>query len=202
MESAVSFQTSDKIDIQAAFFQGSDTAVIITHPHPLYGGDMDNIVVRAIAEACQASGCTTLRFNFRGTGKSSGKYDSGKGEVQDVTGAAAYLEKQGLRRIHLAGYSFGAWVLAHIDTDALPAGDMLMVAPPAGFMDFGKARPGTRLKLAVTGSEDEIAPPGRVREVRARLNPAAELKIIQGADHFFSAGIDELKAAVEAFLHI
>ena len=202
METGVSFQTSDKVDIQGAFFQGSDTAVVITHPHPLYGGDMDNIVVRTIAEAFQASGFTTLRFNFRGAGQSGGKYDSGNGEGRDVTGAAAYLEKQGLRRIHLAGYSFGAWVLAHVDTDALPAGNMFMAAPPAGFMDFGKARPCSRLKLAVTGSEDEIAPPGRVREAIARINPAAELKIIQGADHFFSAGIGELKAAVEAFLHI
>jgi alpha/beta superfamily hydrolase len=88
----------------------SDRGVVITHPHPLYGGDMFNNVVEAIVQAYQEKGHSTLRFNFRGVGQSEGAYDNGIGEQENVRAALEYLSLLGTMSIDLAGYSFGAWI--------------------------------------------------------------------------------------------
>lgn len=201
-EQRVSFKTEDNLELEGAFFKGSDNAVLIAHPHPVYGGDMENMVVREITAIYRARGWSTLRFNFRGTGKSGGSHSGGAAEQKDIKAAAEFLKEKGARRIDMAGYSFGAWVLAHTDTSGLCDGRMVMISPPAAMMDFSKARPCSRLMLAVTGSEDAIAPPGHVRQVISRLNPEAELKVIKGADHFFSNRLEELKASIDELLHI
>lgn len=82
-----------------------DRAAVITHPHPLYGGDMHNTVVTAIARAYRLRGWATLRFNFRGVGGSQGEYDEGRGEQEDLKAAIAYLQSRDKHRIDLAGYS-------------------------------------------------------------------------------------------------
>lgn len=202
MEQNIFFNSSDKIKLEGALFSGTDNAVILAHPHPLYGGSMDNIVIEEMAAACRARGLTTLRFNFRGAGKSSGAYDHGKGEQKDLIAAADYIRGQGAGKIDFAGYSFGAWVLAHAPLDDLPPGRVLMVAPPAAMMNFDGLRPCPRLKLVITGSEDEIAPPVRVEKLLSRLNPEADFRVIAGADHFFSRGMEELKGAVSQFLQV
>ncbi|WP_372678406.1 alpha/beta hydrolase, partial [Desulfosarcina sp.] len=111
-ESFIQFQ-SGKWEIEG-FYQADhpQKGVVITHPHPLYGGDMFNPVVGAIVAAYQKSGFTTLRFNFRGAGKSTGIYDQGIGEQADVASAILFMESEGLQEVHLSGYSFGAWVNA------------------------------------------------------------------------------------------
>ena len=117
MEKITTF-ISDSFEIEGQLFEGDKKrGVVITHPHPLYGGDMQNNVVGAISLACQKIGFTTLKFNFRGVGGSQGNYDDGNGEQEDVRAAVAYLADTGIRQIDLAGYSFGAWV-----PDLLPAG--------------------------------------------------------------------------------
>ncbi|MFW6081203.1 MAG: alpha/beta hydrolase [Desulfosalsimonas sp.] len=202
LEKSVFFKTSDGVDLEGAFFKGSDNAAVIAHPHPLYGGNMENMVVRELAAIYQARRWSTLRFNFRGAGKSGGTYDEGKKEQQDVRAAVKYMQDSGALRVDLAGYSFGAWVLAHTDTSDLAEGSIIMISPPAAMMDFSQAPPCSRLKLAVTGSEDAIAPPGTVRKVLARLNPGADLRVIKGADHFFSNRAAELKSVMDEFLLI
>ena len=89
--------------------EGCTNAVVIAHPHPLYGGTMDNAVVTATTRAANAAGSQTLRFNFRGTGQSQGKHDEGKGEVEDLAAALSWSQ-QHFRpdSLWLAGYSFGA----------------------------------------------------------------------------------------------
>ena len=81
-----------------------DAGVVIAHPHPQYGGSMHNNVVESLVKAYGKAGFTTLRFNFRGVGRSEGHYDGGVGEQQDVSGAVAYLKDLGMTTIHLAGY--------------------------------------------------------------------------------------------------
>ncbi|MFW6283930.1 MAG: alpha/beta hydrolase [Desulfosalsimonas sp.] len=200
MEQKIFFSASDGIELEGALFSGNDRAAILAHPHPLYGGSMDNPVICEIAAACRARGMTTLRFNFRGAGQSQGTYDQGAGEQKDLLAAADYVRARGAGSMDLIGYSFGAWVLAHANTEKLPPGRMLMIAPPAAMMNFDGLRPCSRVKLAITGSEDEIAPPALVEKLLARINPAAELRVISGADHFFSGGMAELKTAVSEFL--
>ncbi|MBS0012650.1 MAG: alpha/beta hydrolase [Desulfobacterales bacterium] len=200
MEQNIFFSASDGVELEGALFPGNDRAAILAHPHPLYGGNMDNLVICEIAAACRARGLTTLRFNFRGAGKSQGAYDQGTGEQKDLLAAVDHLRARGARAIDLIGYSFGAWVLAHADIGEMSPGKMLMVAPPAAMMDFAGLRTCSRLQLVVTGSEDEIAPPAQVKKLLLRLNPAAQLRVISGADHFFSSGMAELKTAVSDFM--
>ena len=89
---------------------GSGRGVVVTHPHPLMGGSMENNVVETLVKAFFHQGYTTLRFNFRGVGRSEGHYAEGLGEQEDLISAAGVLQQKGVREIFLAGYSFGAWV--------------------------------------------------------------------------------------------
>ena len=83
-------------------------AAVLTHPHPLYGGDLHNSVVATMAAAFEDNNWSTLRFNFRGTGRSGGHFSEGRAEVDDVQAAIGHLTGLGFKRISLAGYSFGA----------------------------------------------------------------------------------------------
>ncbi|MBC2711846.1 MAG: alpha/beta fold hydrolase [Desulfosarcina sp.] len=165
---------------------------VITHPHPLYGGDMFNPVVEAIVAAYQKSGFATLRFNFRGTGRSTGSYDQGIGEQADVAGAVDFLKGEGLQEIHLSGYSFGAWVNAMALQGALSVQGLTMVAPPVAFIDFNDGIRLPMLSAVVAGSRDEFAPPDLIRPLMGHWNPDARIDIIEGADHFFFGFLDEV----------
>jgi uncharacterized protein len=170
-------------------------AVVLTHPHPLYGGDMDNPVVLAVRNAYRGKGFSTLRFNFRGVGASNGRHDKGIGEREDVIAAHAYLIGLGMTQIDLAGYSFGAWVNAGVSEGFQR---MMMVSPPLAFIDFGPPTPIPNLHLIVTGSRDEIAPPVMIDRVRARWNPAAAFEVVPGADHFYSGYLKILEDRITA----
>ena len=110
MEEKVTFLAGG-LRLEGLLFEGnSDNGVVITHPHPQYGGDMYNPVVEATADAYRKAGWTTLRFNFRGSGQSEGSFDQGRGEQLDVLAAISYLQERGCHETDLAGYSFGAWI--------------------------------------------------------------------------------------------
>jgi uncharacterized protein len=114
-ERRIQFQAGPYL-LEGLFSRGrTGKGAVITHPHPLYGGDMANYVVEAAVRVLQNSGLATLRFNFRGVGASHGRYENGLGEREDVRAALAWLRDQGVSRTHLYGYSFGAWVNAHLD---------------------------------------------------------------------------------------
>lgn len=101
MEEKISFLSGD-YELEGLFAKVSgDKGVVITHPHPLYGGDMYNPVVNTIASAYQKNGFATLRFNFRGVGKSQGNYDDGIGEQKDVNSAILYLSEMGIKKAFL-----------------------------------------------------------------------------------------------------
>ena len=171
-----------------------DKGVVITHPHPLYGGSMYNNVVESLVYAYKQAGYATLRFNFRGVGSSQGEYDHGQGEQEDVKTALHYLAEQGKNVVDLAGYSFGAWVNAL----ARPEGDivqrMVMVSPPVAFLDFGPPQSIPQLRLVVAGSRDEIAPPELIQTTLPNWNPGARLEIIEGADHFYGGHTAKLES--------
>jgi len=179
--------------MEGRYHTGNSTkAAVITHPHPLYGGDMTNPVVAAIATAYQNAGFATLRFNFRGTGESGGTHDQGVGEQVDVVGAVDFLKGEGLGEIHLSGYSFGAWVNAMALQGALSVQGLTMVAPPVAFIDFKDDLRLPMLSAVLAGSRDEYAPPDQIRPLMGQWNPAARLEIIDGADHFFFGFLDEV----------
>jgi hypothetical protein len=179
-----------------------ERGVVATHPHPLYGGEMHNHVVEAVLEAYREKGFSTLRFNFRGVGKSEGTHDEGRGEQEDVASALARMTSLGKRDIDLAGYSFGAWVNARSNEKNQSARRLVMVSPPVGVMDFGFLRSNPRIRLVVTGSRDEIADPVQVERLISGWNPEALLRIIPDADHFYGRKTKELRSAITDFLDL
>jgi hypothetical protein len=177
-----------------------DKGVVITHPHPLYGGSMHNNVVESLVRVYQQAGYSTLRFNFRGVGGSQGEYDNGQGEQEDVKAALHYLAEQGKNVVDLAGYSFGAWVNGLTRLDGGIVRQMVMVSPPVAFLDFGSAQPLPQLRLVVAGSRDEIAPPELIQTTLPTWNPGARLEIIEGADHFYGTYTAELESILTNYL--
>ena len=185
MEESIRFRSQEFMLEGLLDRAAGDKAVAITHPHPLYGGSMHNNVVESIRQAYHDHGYTTLRFNFRGTGSSQGKYDDGQGEQIDVKAAFDYLSDMGLADVHLAGYSFGAWINALATRETVPVRHQVMVSPPVGFIEFTGINSIRGLDLVITGSRDEIAPAEMIREMVPVWNPAAAFEVIEGADHFY-----------------
>jgi alpha/beta superfamily hydrolase len=189
------------LELEGLFHEGpSEKGVAVTHPHPLYGGDMFSPVVEAIASAYQKRGFATLRFNFRGTGNSTGTHDQGIGERVDVAGAVDFLNRNGCREIHLSGYSFGAWVNAMAVQDMMPVEDLTMVAPPVAFIPFDDEIRLPTLSGVVAGSRDEFAPPELIRPLMNQWNPNAKISVIDGADHFLFGFLDAVSRILIGFI--
>jgi len=172
--------------------------VVVTHPHPLYGGDMNNLVVESIVHVYHMKGYSTLKFNFRGVGRSQGAYDNGFGEQKDVLSALSFLADMEMERIDLAGYSFGAWVNAHALRKDTLTEQMVMVSPPVGFMDFKSIGKTNSLKLVVTGNRDDIAPADVIETMISIWNPDACFEVIDGADHFYGGYLNQLEAVLSS----
>ena len=177
-----------------------DAGVVITHPHPQYGGSMQNNVVESLVRSYKKAGYTTLRFNFRGMGRSEGHYDEGVGEQADVRGAVAYLKDQGMTSVDLAGYSFGAWVNAQAIGGLNDVARMIMVSPPVNFMDFSFLGYTPGIQLIIAGSRDDIAPPDMIQKMLPQWNKDSAFHIIQGADHFYQGETGEIESIVGDFL--
>ncbi len=174
--------------------------VVITHPHPLYGGDMDNPVALAIKNAYTKAGYSTLRFNFRGIGASRGTYDNGIGEQTDVRAAIDFLKAAGIRNIDLGGYSFGAWVISGLSPSPEEINRILLVSPPVAMMDFSEmSLPRLPIRM-ITGSRDDIAPPDIIEDLLDGLEAEAELTTIDGADHFYSGYLQQLEATISGVI--
>jgi hypothetical protein len=178
---------------------GPRAGVVVCHPHPLYGGDMDSPVVTAATQAAVGAGLAALRFNFRGVGDSAGAWDEGRGEQDDVRAALAHL--RGLlpagAPIALAGYSFGAAMSGAVAGSGQSLAGLALIAPPLGMRPW---TPTAALKitgpiLLAAGSADQYCP---VEELNAlgRALPGATVTVLDGVDHFFFGGLDRLARAV------
>lgn len=170
--------------------------IVVCHPHPLYGGDMDNPVVVRAAEVAREVGLSTLRFNFRGVGASAGAHDEGRGEQDDVRAALATL-RAALPHgsLGLAGYSFGAWVSSRVADSASDLDAMCLIAPPVKMFDFDAVAPGRRDLLVVAGTRDPYCPIADLDRLAARL-PEGTVARIEGADHFFFGRLFPLGEAI------
>lgn len=177
-----------------------EKGVVVTHPHSLYGGDMRNNVVEAVVQAYKEKGYSTLRFNFRGVGGSEGRYDNGQGEQEDIASALQYLTALGKGWIDLAGYSFGAWVIAVGMENFFQAGRVIMVSPPVNFIPFDFLKYSPKIKLVIVGTGDDIAGAAVVEKMALQWNPEVLFKKIHGADHFYWGYTDRLKSIIHEFL--
>jgi len=197
------FFKSQGLKIEGLISEGQGSrGVVVTHPHPLYGGEMHNNVVESIIRAYGEKAYSTLRFNFRGAGRSEGAYDDGSGEQEDVTAAVAYLVQMGKMPIDLAGYSFGAWVNAQCIDRLSDVGRMVMVSPPVNFMDFSFFSRCPRLRLVIGGSDDDIGPPDMIRNMIPVWNPESAFKVIGGADHFYWGKTHEIETMIKELIEL
>jgi uncharacterized protein len=192
---------SGALSLEGVLVKGKlSRAVVVSHPHPRYGGDMQNHVVGVIAGVFEDQGWTTLCFNFRGVGRSQGDFDQGIGEQEDVTSAVAYLKELGEQKIYLAGYSFGAWVNAQAALTHPDVQGSILVSPPAGMMDFSFLFQDTKTRLIVFGDQDPYVPVQQIKKMASSLKTPPPIKIVKGADHFYSSGWEELTTAITAIL--
>ncbi len=173
--------------------------LVLCHPHPLYGGDMDNPVIIRAAEVALALGVSTLRFNFRGVGSSSGAHDEGRGEQEDCQAALASLRSRLAPEspVGLLGYSFGAWIAAQVGTGRTDLAGLALVAPPLAMYSFD-GLPLLRALLLVAGSRDPYCPVEDLVKLAERLG--TEPRIIDGAEHFFFGKLFPLGTAIEGWL--
>jgi len=164
---------------------------IMLHPHPQFGGTMNNKVVYNLHYAFHNMGFTVLRFNFRGVGRSQGEYDQGIGELADAASALDYLQtmNQNARHCWVAGFSFGAWIGMQLLMRRPEITGFVSVSPPANMYDFSFLAPCPSSGLILSGTEDRIAPPDDVRELVATLQDQKGITIVHeeitGAGHFF-----------------
>ena len=173
------------------------SAVLVCHPHPLYGGTMHNKVVFRIARGLRRAGLVVLRFNFRGVGRSQGEYAHIAGEIEDARAALGWLRQryQGLR-FALAGFSFGAQVITRLGC-ALEGARFLMAVghPTERGNDYLEDCPVP--KIFVQSTHDEFGPRPQLETLYAKLVQPKQLIWVEAADHFFAGGLDELEQAVK-----
>ncbi|MBS0367491.1 MAG: alpha/beta hydrolase [Proteobacteria bacterium] len=174
---------------------------VVCHPHPLYGGTLDNKVVYTVARAFQQLGAPAIRFNFRGVGSSAGTYDEGRGESEDALAVIDYGRRTWPgARLWLGGFSFGGAVAARIAA-AARATRLVMVAPGITKIDVGDILPPACPWLVVQGDQDEVVPAQLVLDWARSLVPPPQIRVIAGASHFFHGRINELRTAVLDFMH-
>jgi len=180
-------------------------AAVVCHPHPQFGGTMDNKVVYRAAKALHAAGLPVLRFNFRGAGLSQGAYDEGRGEQDDVRAALDWLAARypGVPLL-VAGFSFGAWVALRIGAADARVSALVGLGLPAGMLDISYLSSCMKPKLLVSGDRDQYGPREKleafVAGMPARAKNSTELVFIAGADHFFAGHLGELDRTLASWL--
>jgi hypothetical protein len=174
-------------------------AALVLHPHPLFGGTMHNKVVFRAAAALNNAGLLALRVNFRGVGQSTGEHDEGRGEGDDVRAGLDYLfENYPDQEITLCGFSFGARVGLEVGIADPRVRRLISIGTPVDKYDFGFLEGSRKPILFVHGDRDEFGSLETLRELVAKIaaHAPAELKVIEGAGHFFDDQLDELKRVI------
>ncbi len=179
---------------------------IVLHPHPQFGGTMNNKVVYRIFHAFARRGFATLRFNFRGVGRSQGTFDNGVGELSDAAAALDWLQTFNPDAPHcwIAGFSFGAWISMQLLMRRPEIASFISVAPPANMYDFGFLAPCPSSGLIVQGTADEVVSESSVAKLAAKVSSQKSITVkyakIEGANHFFSDKLDEMMQVIDDYL--
>lgn len=179
---------------------------LILHPHPQGGGTMNNRIVQAMYQTFARRGFATLRFNFRGVGKSQGTFDNGIGELSDAASALDWVQQ-----IHpeasstwVAGFSFGAWIGMQLLMRRPEIKGFISIAPPANMYDFTFLAPCPSSGIIIQGTGDEVVTHSSVQKLVDKLKTQRHITIdhveIPGANHFFENEMDPLMGSVDAYL--
>jgi alpha/beta superfamily hydrolase len=179
---------------------------LVLHPHPLYGGTMNNKVVYSMYKTLADNNFTVLRINFRGVGRSVGKFDEGIGEMTDAATALDWLQLNNPMASGslIAGFSFGAWIAMQLIMRRPEITHFLAVSPPVNKYDFSFLSPCPVPGLIMQGDLDSVVSEELVHELAQKLSKQKYIKIdyrmIAGADHFFREKIDRLNEEIDDYL--
>ena len=190
--------------IEALYKPGStapERAAVLSHPHPQFGGTMHNKVVFRAAKAFERLGYPSLRFNFRGVGRSQGSFDEGVGEADDVRAALDWMasEHPGLPLVH-CGFSFGNAVGTPVAAVDDRVDRLVCLGTPTASFRFERLADVVIPKLFVQGEYDEHGPLKALREGLTRSAQPWRLVVVKGADHFFAGHLDEMERAIVDYL--
>jgi uncharacterized protein len=176
-------------------------AVILAHPHPLYGGSMHTKAVFHAAKAFCRLGCAVVRFNFRGVGASDGAFAEGVGEQDDFRAVMEFAaDRYPAISIWAAGISFGSWVAMTAGALDERVERLIGIALPSSSFDFSAVRDSTKPKFFIHGERDELCPLSAVRELYARAAEPKDLVVLDAASHLFDGRLDELGQTIEDLL--
>jgi alpha/beta superfamily hydrolase len=194
-----------EVEIEAALWepeaQPPRGAALCCHPHPLYGGAMNNRVIYRAAKGAVEAGLTALRFNFRGVGRSTGSHDHGIGERRDIAALLDWLQRRHPRLpLALIGFSFGAWIGLQVACRDARVQALIGLGLPLDHYDFNFLIDNDRPSLYIVGTRDEFCPPNALQELERKLPRTSGVIRVPGADHLFRDGVDQVQTRVKEFL--
>jgi hypothetical protein len=178
-------------------------ALLMSHPHPMLGGNMHNPVVAEVCRVATGMGFASLRFNLRGVGQSEGEFDNGTAEQDDVKAALEVMRRwPGVdgKRVSVAGYSFGASVVLNGLKAYKAARCLVFIAPPVSAVRDSAVRRDKRPKLFVAGQHDRLVPSVGLQRALDEMEPSARFAEVPGADHSFQGQERSLAETVVSFL--
>jgi alpha/beta superfamily hydrolase len=179
---------------------------LLLHPHPQHGGTMNNKVVYQLFHTFVRRGFSTLRFNFRGVGRSQGRFDNGQGELSDAAAALDWMQTYNANTsaCWVAGFSFGAWIGMQLLMRRPEIDGFIAVAPPANHYDFSFLAPCPSSGLVVHGSADELVPEAAAAKLAQKLAAQRNIRVkyrsIEGANHFFGEHLEPLTEVVDSYI--
>jgi uncharacterized protein len=179
---------------------------LLLHPHPQFGGTMNNQIIYRLYYLFADRGFAALRFNFRGVGRSQGEFDHGHGELSDAAAALDWVQSfnPDASACWIAGFSFGAWIGMQLLMRRPEVEGFISIAPQPNLYDFSFLAPCPSSGLIVNGPADRVAPPPDVNTLVEKLKTqkgiVVEQQVVDGANHFFESRVDELMEEVSAYL--
>ena len=179
---------------------------LLLHPHPQHGGTMNNKVIYSLYQTFVRRGFSTLRFNFRGVGRSQGQFDNGPGEMSDAASALDWMQgyNPNASGCWIGGFSFGAWIGMQLMMRRPEISGYISVAPPASIYDFTFLAPCPASGLIVHGGKDELVPIASVEKLTQKLAAqktiSVDYRVIESADHFFMEDLKILSDHIEDYL--
>lgn len=193
------FSNAGRLEALYRELQDPAAVAVVCHPHPLGGGTLHNKVVFRAARGLEGANVATLRFNFRGTGTSSGRHDGGEGEQDDVLSAIRWVQKQHPGKMVLAGgFSFGAWVASRVACEMPDVAAIFLIGTPVNKYDFGYLRSCEKPMLFLHGTQDEHGDVARLEKLTQGMRNA-ESVIVTGADHFFTKQLDAVEESMRGW---
>ncbi|MEO1044509.1 MAG: alpha/beta hydrolase [Pseudomonadota bacterium] len=179
---------------------------IILHPHPQGGGTMNDRITFDLYNNFAKRGFATLRFNFRGVGRSQGSFDNGIGELSDAAAALDWVQSvhPEAETTWVAGFSFGALIGMQLLMRRPEIRGFISIAPPANMYDFSFLAPCPASGIIINGANDQIVAPAAVQKLVDKLRTQKHITIhhdqVPRANHFFENEMDDLMAAVDTYL--